>query len=882
MSLEILNTPSKVFLTGNPANVKVRHLCNEEDWYTSFASAHTVFTCPLTFNGDYVMLPAFNISWNGHSEDFYFGLSYPIPSANDGNHIRIRNDEYQGNWIFEAFKKNSNLMRDFVITSQGVGYHDGNTYHTFNFKARLAGPKYNLTITRGCLSVLTAVTTDSADNYNPVGRLALHIIRGTLPQIEFDKYFITDEALTYGISETDIAKYCQAKTTGHFTFPEASAKYVTQDILQKIDLVLGIKRGVPEVETIYTLPNSFYALDGGFSDLKLTLLNNVGQNFVQHLGSGTSRKFLTFAPNPKPTDIYAPEKLYYLTPSAGDYRIYVKKYFKCIDKTTYSDVIALGENVIIEILASYKVITADELFKVYSYEIWMQDNAGNRVSEKFAFTVDRNYYSFARYFLFKNSYGVYDCVRTTGKVTKSQPIKKTFVNVGNSSALTSLGIRKLQTSVKNDITYKLNTGNNTRQMNEWLTEFFNSQHVVFLRGTLALPVVITSSDDDSELDGNVPESRTCTIEQLYFEDFSHELTSDQPQLPDFNDDYNKDFNTYSFKDSGDFVPIAYAGPDITVNSFTDTLNASEIDEDLTGTWTVISGPGTVIFADNHDAKTNVVATRTGTYILRWTVSIGTCSEFDDTVVIFNISKPYAGVDITAKSATLTTQLQGESNLGCVWTKTSGPGTVTFDDDNLLTTGVQFSAEGTYILRLALLSDDTIYDEVQVIINYTKINILTFNTKTQDFREIFDVYNTGLPLGQNCSIQRGQWNNGLFLDIISDNIANTLGMRSKEEYPAGNYEIILKHSMYYSNHAFVVMKLANQRVIWIEKFRTKGDYTYPAYGSMSASTISVGTVTTLNSGKLDLMIPSEYIECIDNGGHLGSHLTLQTIEINKLD
>jgi hypothetical protein len=52
----------------------------------------------------------------------------------------------------------------------------------------------------------------------------------------------------------------------------------------------------------------------------------------------------------------------------------------------------------------------------------------------------------------------------------------------------------------------------------------------------------------------------------------------------------------------------------------------------------------------------------------------------------------------------------------LWTKQSGPGTVAFGDASDAESTVQFSAAGTYILRLTADDDDlTAFDEISVTV-----------------------------------------------------------------------------------------------------------------------------------------------------------------------
>jgi RHS repeat-associated protein len=110
-------------------------------------------------------------------------------------------------------------------------------------------------------------------------------------------------------------------------------------------------------------------------------------------------------------------------------------------------------------------------------------------------------------------------------------------------------------------------------------------------------------------------------------------------------------------------PVANAGPDQTVQlpSF-GTLTGSATDDGLppgshlTFTWSKVSGPGTVTFANASAATTQVAFSAVGVYTLRLTVSDSQLSSTDDVVVTVlppppppsvAIAAPADGADVTA-------------------------------------------------------------------------------------------------------------------------------------------------------------------------------------------------------------------------------------------
>lgn len=182
-------------------------------------------------------------------------------------------------------------------------------------------------------------------------------------------------------------------------------------------------------------------------------------------------------------------------------------------------------------------------------------------------------------------------------------------------------------------------------------------------------------------------------------------------------------NTYDFAlMPTDGKPIVDAGPDATYQLPSPPgvmpvdLHGSVDDPDWgpdwnTPTWTKVSGPGTVTFSD---WPTSAWFSTYGEYVLKLEYSDGEYTV-SDTVTI-KIEPAVGGnecpeVDAGPTSMTATVNvplaLQGSASdpdsgpqaLTIEWSKTSGPGTVTFQDKGNPTTTATFGAVGTYVLRL---------------------------------------------------------------------------------------------------------------------------------------------------------------------------------------
>ena len=182
-------------------------------------------------------------------------------------------------------------------------------------------------------------------------------------------------------------------------------------------------------------------------------------------------------------------------------------------------------------------------------------------------------------------------------------------------------------------------------------------------------------------------------------------------------------------------PTANAGADQTIAlPGTASLNGSAADDGLPGgstlttTWSKLSGPGTVTFANPNVTITTAAFSEAGTYTLRLTATDSELTASDDVVVEVDPENQPPTVNAGAdQTITLPAQasLNGSvtddgwprnSSVSVSWTQVSGPGTASFGTPGAATTSVSFSEAGTYVLRLtASDSQLTANDEITVTV-----------------------------------------------------------------------------------------------------------------------------------------------------------------------
>jgi hypothetical protein len=191
---------------------------------------------------------------------------------------------------------------------------------------------------------------------------------------------------------------------------------------------------------------------------------------------------------------------------------------------------------------------------------------------------------------------------------------------------------------------------------------------------------------------------------------------------------------------------------------------------VAATWSKISGPGTVTFANATSSSTTATFSRAGIYVLRLTGSDGALSTVDN-VVIGVMPAPVNRAPVVNAGADQTITLPAVANLvgtvtddglpnppGAVvttWSKVSGPGAVTFGDPMALSTTATFTTAGSYVLRLtandgALSVTDNIGITVRASSIRLQYRVTDLAPRDNQIRPRFNIVNgtaTAVPLSE---------------------------------------------------------------------------------------------------------------------------------------
>jgi ABC-type proline/glycine betaine transport system permease subunit len=142
---------------------------------------------------------------------------------------------------------------------------------------------------------------------------------------------------------------------------------------------------------------------------------------------------------------------------------------------------------------------------------------------------------------------------------------------------------------------------------------------------------------------------------------------------------------------------------------------------VTTTWSYLSGPGSVTFANAAAAATTATFSTSGTYLLRLTASDTALSNYAQCQITVNPAPinqaPTANAGPNVKvmipnALTLAGSISDDGlpnppgDCTATWSQVSGPGTVTFANPAAASTTATFSTAGTYVLQL-LASDSVL-------------------------------------------------------------------------------------------------------------------------------------------------------------------------------
>jgi hypothetical protein len=186
---------------------------------------------------------------------------------------------------------------------------------------------------------------------------------------------------------------------------------------------------------------------------------------------------------------------------------------------------------------------------------------------------------------------------------------------------------------------------------------------------------------------------------------------------------------------------------------------------VTKTWSKVSGPGTVTFANAAALSTTASFSQAGAYVLMLTANDGALSANATVTITVNPVPPQNQAPVVNAGPPQTITLPNPATLagtvtddglpavpGTVtktWSKVSGPGTVTFANAAAASTTASFSQAGTYVLRLTA-TDGELSRSSDVTITVTAIQRTLTVTKAGTGSGTVTSTPGGISCGSDCT------------------------------------------------------------------------------------------------------------------------------------
>ena len=227
----------------------------------------------------------------------------------------------------------------------------------------------------------------------------------------------------------------------------------------------------------------------------------------------THKRFLTWQPNGKKVSRLQEEYLFFYFKTAPAGNKFKCKYYICYDdeagtenleeQATWTTGVTAGDIYSIPAGPGHGGINLYEPAKaIRKYQLFLVDGDGNQVSEIRSFQVDNFNHPNERFFMFENSLGGIDTLRTTGQGSKSSQVEfEISENILPYNYDVQQGqFRQGNYSMRN--TYELSTGHLSKAYADYLQEFLMSPKRYVLRNGKRIPIVLDTKSFEISKDRN--------------------------------------------------------------------------------------------------------------------------------------------------------------------------------------------------------------------------------------------------------------------------------------------------------------------------------------------------------------------------------------------
>ena len=220
----------------------------------------------------------------------------------------------------------------------------------------------------------------------------------------------------------------------------------------------------------------------------------------------STKKFLTWQPEIKTIDRVQEEFLYFLLWDKDplyavptELNLKVKVYYR--DNTIVEAVTRTLNNPglgwLLQVPAGFVnagVQALDPVKPVIRYELWLENQSGAIISEVRTYKLVQDIHPYSRYFMFLNSLGGYDTVRTTGISSKSAKFSRQEVEKFLPANYSRQSRQFATSDVASQNEYDVSSGHVSKRYADYLQDMLISQDVYEIVRGRRVPVIIGNSN----------------------------------------------------------------------------------------------------------------------------------------------------------------------------------------------------------------------------------------------------------------------------------------------------------------------------------------------------------------------------------------------------
>lgn len=444
----------------------------------------------------------FRLSFGGSSYTFTMAISP------DGSGLQFPRAISSDNNLTWMKKIGDALFANFYISD---AYNITYTYNQVILTAKNTGSDYDIigqNISVQGLSVISYPATDQ--QIRKFFKIFMQVI---MDGKEISARMLPVDAS--GRSYFDISEQLRPELSNGFLFPEDCNNVIIQhpEYCKPYSVRFGeyyLDNDVPVIHRLYD-GGTYRALKGGVNTMTQARYNTLNTSFYGQLSY--RHKFLTNHPGNKKTAPGDIQKLYYLVHTSlqshqhTHVNLWIGLHYynsggSVLQTQTYDkgNINASLFNVF-EICCGYNRLQLDVNASmlsagssVYSYDVFLRDDAGNMISEVKSFILDDRPYISYRQFIFRNSLGAYETFRAIADQVRDADYTNTVY-----SKMRRWNFTERDHENKKDKSLELqkfivNSGLIEKDEMNWFRDIFLSKEVYEVRDGILFPIVITSEN----------------------------------------------------------------------------------------------------------------------------------------------------------------------------------------------------------------------------------------------------------------------------------------------------------------------------------------------------------------------------------------------------